>query len=208
MIRGLITDYAGIFAYMDKEALHRLMREGPTVSGAYVSLDYSRWLDFLQEVNNTPRIAAMMIKSAVRDSFRKTTAETINLVQSIYFAFSVIVALGVVYNSARIALSERSRDLATLRVIGFSHREVARGGLTVSVLEEGKTRIRNRYVISPPLAGLLQRTPLRAGDRLEAGKTVVAQLETQPAGFLRSPIPRAGRGRSQGGGGGCPFAHS
>ena len=86
--------------------------------------------------------------------------------------------------------------------------EVARGGLTVSVLEEGKTRIRNRYVISPPLAGLLQRTPLRAGDRLEAGKTVVAQLETQPAGFLRSPIPRAGRGRSQGGGGGCPFAHS
>ena len=48
--------------------------------------------------------------------------------------------------------------------------EVARGELTVSVLEEGKTRIRNRYVVSPPLAGLLRRTPLRAGDKLEAGK--------------------------------------
>lgn len=92
----------------------------PTVSGAYVSLDLSLWSDFLKKINNTPRIAALMIKNAVRDSFRKTTAETINLVQSIYFTFSVIVAFGVVYNSARIALSERSRDLATLRVIGFS----------------------------------------------------------------------------------------
>lgn len=125
IIRGLITDYAGVFAYMDKESLHRLMHEGPTVSGAYVSLDLSLWSDFLKKVNNTPRIAALMIKNAVRDSFRKTTAETISLVQSIYFTFSVIVAFGVVYNSARIALSERSRDLATLRVIGFSHREVA-----------------------------------------------------------------------------------
>jgi len=61
---------------------------------------------------------------------------------------------------------------------------VGRGELTVSVLEEGKTRIRNRYVVSPPLAGLLQRTALRAGDKLEAGKTVVATLETQPSGFL------------------------
>ena len=125
IIRGLITDYAGIFAYMDKESLHRLMREGPTVSGAYLWLDPERWLDFLKEVKNTPRIAAMMIKNTVRESFRKTTAETINLVQSLYFSFSVVVAFGVVYNSARIALSERSRDLATLRVIGFSTWEVA-----------------------------------------------------------------------------------
>ena len=68
--------------------------------------------------------------------------------------------------------------------------EVGRGELVVSVLEEGKTRIRNRYVISPPLAGLLQRTSLRAGDRVEAGKTVVATLETQPSAFL-DPRARA-----------------
>ncbi|HXG47298.1 MAG TPA: HlyD family efflux transporter periplasmic adaptor subunit [Methylomirabilota bacterium] len=67
---------------------------------------------------------------------------------------------------------------------------VGRGPLTVSVLEEGKTRIRHRYVISPPLAGLLRRPALRAGDRLEAGQTVVATLETQPAGFL-DPRARA-----------------
>jgi putative ABC transport system permease protein len=68
----------------------------------------------------------MVMKRAVRISFQKTTAEMIGLIQGLYFGFSVVVASGVVYNSARIALSERSRELATLRVVGFTHREVVR----------------------------------------------------------------------------------
>ena len=47
------------------------------------------------------------------------------MITSIYFGFAIIVSFGVVYNSARIALAERHRDLATLRVVGFTHREVA-----------------------------------------------------------------------------------
>lgn len=74
--------------------------------------------------------------------------------------------------------------------IAVEIRKVDRGELTVSVLEEGKTRIRNRYVVSPPIGGLLRRTPLRAGDKLAAGRTVVATLETQPSAFL-DPRTRA-----------------
>jgi HlyD family secretion protein len=59
-----------------------------------------------------------------------------------------------------------------------------RAPLDVSVLEEGKTRIRNRYVISPPLAGQLRRTPLRAGDRIEANQTVVAIIDPSPSELL------------------------
>ena len=124
-IQGLVTDYAGIGAYMDVEALRKLMREGPTVSGAYVTVDKGRWAEFLGAVKDSPRVAALGIKSAVRASFRKSTAEMIGKVQTLYFTFSIVVAFGVVYNSARIALSERSLDLATLRVLGFTHREVA-----------------------------------------------------------------------------------
>jgi HlyD family secretion protein len=62
--------------------------------------------------------------------------------------------------------------------------------LTVTVLEEGKTRIRHRYIISPPVAGYLNRVPLRAGDRIEAGKTVLATVQPQPASFL-DPRARA-----------------
>lgn len=124
-IHGLITDYAGLSAYMDIDALRRLMKEGATVSGAHLAVDMNHWTEFLEAVKEVPRIASLGITGALQESFRKTTAESITLLQSIYFSFSVIVAFGVVYNSARIALSERSRDLATLRVVGFTNREVA-----------------------------------------------------------------------------------
>jgi len=125
VIQGTITDYAGVFAYMEIDALRRLMREGGTVSGAYLSVDMNRWTDFLAEVKEAPRIAGVGIKEAVRASFKKSTAEMIGMITGIYYTFAIIVSFGVVYNSARIALSERSRDLATLRVIGFTQREVA-----------------------------------------------------------------------------------
>lgn len=124
-IQGLITDYNGVAAYMDIEALRRLMKEGGTVSGAHLTVDALQWPLFLQQVKESPRIASLAIKNSSRQSFRQSTAEMINLVQGLYFTFSIIVSFGVVYNSARIALSERSRELATLRVVGFNHREVA-----------------------------------------------------------------------------------
>lgn len=67
---------------------------------------------------------------------------------------------------------------------------VIRGPLTVTVLEEGKTRIRNRYIISPPIAGYLKRIPLRAGDPVVQGETIVATIEASPATFL-DPRARA-----------------
>jgi putative ABC transport system permease protein len=110
---------------MEIGALHRLMREGNSVSGAHLSVDTTKWDEFLAKVKEAPRIASLNIKEAARASFKKSTGEMIGMITTIYFSFAIIVSFGVVYNSARIALSERSRDLATLRVIGFTHREVA-----------------------------------------------------------------------------------
>src|SRR5688572_20948113 len=62
------------------------------------------------------------------------------------------------------------------------------GPLAVSVLEEGKTRIRHRYVISPPVSGFLNRVALRAGDRVTAGETILATIQAEPSSFLN---PRA-----------------
>ncbi len=123
-VAGLITDYAGLGAYMDIDALRGMMQEGSTVSGAHVAVDRLRWTEFLDEIKLIPGIASVSVTAALKESFRKTTAESINLIQGIYFLFAVIVSFGVVYNSARISLSERSRDLATLRVVGFTNREV------------------------------------------------------------------------------------
>ena len=62
------------------------------------------------------------------------------------------------------------------------------GPLSVSVLEEGKTRIRHRYLITSPVTGMLQRVAWRAGARIEAGQTILAAMEAEPSSFLN---PRA-----------------
>ena len=136
-IRGLITDYAGVAAYMDLDALRRLMREGATINGAYLTVDKTRWKDFMEEVKKTPRAAVVLVKAEQLAAFRNTIGQSIGIMRTLYFTLAVIVAFGVVYNSARIALSERSRDLATLLVVGFTQREVAGvllGELTLLVL--------------------------------------------------------------------------
>lgn len=121
---GLAEDFAGTAAYMQLEALNRLLLEGDRITGAHVVVDKGRWSDFLAAVKETPRIAGCVIKDSLREGFRKTTAESIGVLQKMYLAFAVIVAFGIIYNSARISLSERSRELATLRVLGFSRGEV------------------------------------------------------------------------------------
>jgi putative ABC transport system permease protein len=101
------------------------MREGGSVSGAHLAVDAGHWAEFLKAVKESPRVASLGITKAVRASFQRSTGDMIGKIQGIYFSFAIIVSFGVVYNSARIALSERSRDLATLRVIGFTHGEAA-----------------------------------------------------------------------------------
>jgi putative ABC transport system permease protein len=123
-IRGLVTDFAGVAAYMDISALRRLMKEGDTVNGAYLALDHKRWDEFMRELKDTPRAAVVMVKRDQLAAFRETTGKSIGIIRKLYFVLATIVAFGVVYNSARIALSERSRELATLRVVGFNLAEV------------------------------------------------------------------------------------
>jgi putative ABC transport system permease protein len=123
-IRGLVTDFAGVSAYMDITALQRILKEGDTVNGAYLAVDHKHWDRFMREVKDTPRAAFVMVKRDQLAAFRETTGNSIGIIRKLYFVLATIVAFGVVYNSARIALSERSRELATLRVVGFSLREV------------------------------------------------------------------------------------
>ncbi len=125
-IRGLVTDFAGVFAYMDISALRRQMNEGDTINGAYITLDHKHWDEFMRELKDTPQAAVVMVKRDQLQAFRETTGQSIGIIRTLYFVLATIVAFGVVYNSARIALSERSRELATLRVVGFSLGEVRR----------------------------------------------------------------------------------
>lgn len=123
-LAGLAEDFAGMAAYMEMGALNRLMGEGDIISGANFRVDSRRRPEFFRALKEIPKVSWVAIKDSLRENFRQTTAASIGLIQMIYLGFATVVAFGVVYNNARISLAERARELATLRVIGFSRREV------------------------------------------------------------------------------------
>jgi putative ABC transport system permease protein len=124
-VSGAVDQYIGTNAYMELGALRRMMDEGDTVSGVYLQTDPSFSDPLYQTLKDTPAVAGVMRTSAAIESFNDTFAELINTVRQVTVFFAVIIAFGVVYNSARISLAERSRELATLRVIGFTRAEIS-----------------------------------------------------------------------------------
>jgi putative ABC transport system permease protein len=121
----LLDDISGLNVFMDIDALNRLMRDGPRVSGAMLTTDPKMMPVIYRKLKETPEVASVTIRQASVDSFKNTVAKNMNHMRVINLFFAVIIALGVVYNGARISLSERSRELATLRVIGFTRREIS-----------------------------------------------------------------------------------
>lgn len=122
---GIVEDYIGSLAYMRKDVLDRLMREGPRVSSVDVRVDMGKSDAFYQGLKETPAVAGVTLWRVAVQGFRDTMAETMYIIISFYIGFGSAIAFGVAYNSARIALSERGRELATLRVIGFTRFEVS-----------------------------------------------------------------------------------
>jgi putative ABC transport system permease protein len=123
-IAALVEDYFGIRGMMDSEALARLMRESPTVTSVNLSLDQNQREAFYAAVKGTPIISGLGLQRVSLANFRQSIALLITTMASIYTALATVIAFGLVYNSARISLSERARELASLRVLGFTRGEV------------------------------------------------------------------------------------
>lgn len=119
-----VDELVGLSAYMDRAALNKLMDEGETTSGAFMMVDNSAIPKLHSQLKQTPVVSAVSVPAAALASFNETIAKTLNVSTAILIAFAVIIAFGMVYNGARIALSERGHELASLRVLGFTRGEI------------------------------------------------------------------------------------
>ncbi len=117
--------YTGIGAYMQLDALNRLMKEGPVNSGAYLKTDPELSANLYRQLKEIPMVAGVTIKRTMLKSFHDTIQQNMTTMNVFNVLFACIIACGVVYNIARISLSESSRELATLRVIGFTRFEIS-----------------------------------------------------------------------------------
>lgn len=125
-VTALVEDYFGIRGMMDAEALARMMREAPAVNSVNLSLDESKQEPFYAAIKGMPTVSGLALQRASLANFRQSLALLITTMAGIYTGLAVVIAFGVVYNSARISLSERARELAGLRVLGFTRGEVLR----------------------------------------------------------------------------------
>jgi putative ABC transport system permease protein len=109
---------------MDADSLARLLREAPAANSVSVSLDANALDLAFDAIKRIPTVAGMALQSASLVKFREALAVIVTTMAGIYTGLAAIIAFGIVYNSARISLSERARELASLRVLGFTPAEV------------------------------------------------------------------------------------
>ncbi len=118
-IAQVFETYLGTPAYMDMGALNRIAGDGRVVSGLNILVDSPSRASLLARLKDIPNVAAVLFRQAAIDT------STRPIFVGFFVAFSMTLSVGVTYNSIRIALSERARELATLRVLGFSRSEIS-----------------------------------------------------------------------------------
>lgn len=121
----VVPEPLGESAYMDLSALGRLLGEPETYSAANLTIDPLREGPLFATLKRTPAAVAVDFRKGALTSFRQMSDAVAVFIRNVEIIFAIIIAFGVVYNTAKIALAERSRELATLRVLGFTRGEVS-----------------------------------------------------------------------------------
>jgi putative ABC transport system permease protein len=124
-LAAVVDEPLGEAGYMELRALGRLLGEPETYAGAHLAIDPVRAHELYARLKQTPQAVAIGIRRGALANYEAMTGASLDFVRGIEILFSVIIAFGVVYNTARIALAERGRELATLRVLGFTRGEAS-----------------------------------------------------------------------------------
>jgi putative ABC transport system permease protein len=124
-VAGHVDYMLGIAAYKDIDAQHRLEQEDAVLSGAALLIVPLREDELAATLKRVPAVGAVASKRVVLENFKQTMAENMGVMLTFNVLFAGVIAFGVVYNAARVSLSERSRELASLRVLGFTRAEIS-----------------------------------------------------------------------------------
>jgi putative ABC transport system permease protein len=190
-VLGLTQQYLGVSAYMQQESLNELLREGNAVTGAYLSIEPGAEQAVYTELHERPRVLGMVANAAAIRSFYATIGEFVLFYNMVATLLAGAIGFGVVYNSARIALSEGGRELASLRVLGFTRGEIAYillgelGALALAAIPVG-------MVVGVALVGILvqafeselYRLPLTLNPDNYAGGAAVIVVSALLSGWL------------------------
>ncbi|MDJ0974459.1 MAG: FtsX-like permease family protein [Planctomycetota bacterium] len=123
-VTAVLDEYLGAFAYADIELLSRWLDESYVMSSVRLRVDPHYEDELGTALKDLPAVAAVTFKDRTVKAFRDTAEESQQLSNAVLLFFAGVIAFGVLYNTARISLAERARELGTMRVIGCTQREV------------------------------------------------------------------------------------
>jgi len=159
-VAALIDDFLGLSGYMDAAALERLLGETAAANQVLLEVDRRDLDDVAHRLDDMPAVAGVSRPALDRGLVYAEVADSFVMLEVILALFAAIIAVGVVYNNARIALELRSRDLATLRILGFRRTELA-----VVLLGEQAIQVVLGVAFGLPLGRWMGAATLSAIDR-------------------------------------------
>lgn len=125
LVVGVVDEPIGFAAYVSRATANAFLGEGDVLTGAYLQVDRAERGRFFEALKAVPQVAGANLREAAYAQFRAMIDRSVGIMITMNLVFAWIIAFGLVYNGARIALSERGYELATLRVLGFTQRETA-----------------------------------------------------------------------------------
>ena len=125
IVTGTVREMMGMSAYMERRSLNHLLREGDVVNQLTLAVDRGREPALLDTLRQLPQVAMAVSKTVMLANIESITARNLLIISTVLTMFATVIAIGVVYNQARIALAERAWELASLRVLGFTRSEVS-----------------------------------------------------------------------------------
>ncbi len=125
LVSGVVEDFMGLSAYMNQDALAQLVAGPLLASGAYLSVEVDARGDINKKLKQLPAVAGVTSPAGMLEQFESQMADSLYIAIGFLVGFASVISVGVIYNGARISLSERGRELASLRVMGFRRREAA-----------------------------------------------------------------------------------
>jgi len=158
-VSGTVHEMLGLNAYLDRSTLNTLLREGDMVNSFTMAVERGFEPVLLKRLQDLPRVGAVISKSTMAKNIEDVTVGNLLMVSSVLTAFAIVIAVGVVYNNARIALAERAWELASLRVLGFTRTEVSAillGELGIEIVLAMPVGLLLGYLLSMGIVSMIQ----------------------------------------------------
>lgn len=193
MVTGMVVEMMGMNVYMERRALNELLREGDLVNQMTVAVERGHEPEFLKKLKELPKVAAAVSKSVMARNIEDVTARNVLVFSAILTAFATVIAIGVVYNNARIALAERAWELASLRVLGFTRGEVSAfllGELAIEIIAAIPLGMILGYFLASAIVSMIKTDEFHFPFVIEPATYAFAALCVLVAGALSALIVR------------------